>query len=170
METPLFSNIPSRDEEAVASAKSTKVVCPVACVLMVLLCASLLYEEQMDIEIAILSLIMPIFFMCFFAMAFVSAVRIKWQRLLVYEDKILLRSVWSKKEQEFKLTPSDYKIRVKIYYFRGGATVHLIFIDKNNRRLFRYTTDYTTQLSRWLKYALKNIGCEIIHPKHGYER
>lgn len=168
MSTPLFSNIPHRDEEVVKSAKFTRVACPVMCVLMVLLCATLLYEERYDIETAILLLIMPIFFVCFFGMAFVAAVRIKWQRLLVYEDRILLRSVWSKKEQEFNLAPSDYKIKVKIYYFRGGATVHLIFIDQNNRRLFRYTVDYTTHLSRWLKYELKNIGCEIIHPKNGY--
>lgn len=168
MDTPLFSNIPGLDEESLASAKFAKVACPVMCILIAALSASLLYEERLDIETAILSIIMPIFFICIFAMAFVTAARIKWQRLLVYSDKILLRSVWSKKEQEFKLAPSDYKIKVKIYYHRGGATVHLIFIDKNNRRLFRYTTDYTTHLSRWLKYELKNIGCEIIHPKNGY--
>ena len=168
MEAPLFSNIPALDEDVMKSAKFTRVACPAMCVLMAVLCVSLLYEEQLDIETAILFLIMPIFFIFVFAMAFITAVRIKWQRLLVYNDKILLRSVWSKKEQEFKLAPSDYKIKVKKYILRGGAVIHLIFIDKNNRRLFRYTVDYTTHLSRWLKYELKNIGCEIIHPKNGY--
>ena len=66
MSTPLFSNIPHRDEEVVKSAKFTRVACPVMCVLMVLLCATLLYEERYDIETAILLLIMPIFFVCFF--------------------------------------------------------------------------------------------------------
>lgn len=72
------------------------------------------------------------------------------------------------KRARIQSCPNDYKIKVKIYYSRGGATVHLIFIDQNNRRLFRYTTDYTTQLSRRLRYELKNIGCEIIPPKGGY--
>ena len=168
MDAPLFSNIPALDEESLASAKFTKVACLVMFVLTGALSASLLYEGRFDIENIILLLYMLVFFVGIFAMAFITAVRIKWQRLLVYNDKILLRSVWSKKEQEFKLAPSDYKIKVKKYIFRGGAVIHLIFIDKNNRRLFRYTVDYTTHLSRWLKYELKNIGCEIIHPKNGY--
>ena len=168
MDKPLFSNVPALDEESLAYSKFTKVACPIMCILIAVLCVSLLYDERMNIETAILAIVMPIFFMCIFAMAFVAAVRIKWQRLLVYSDKILLRSVWSKKEREFNLVPSDYKIKVKIYYHRGGATVHLVFIDKNNRRLFRYMTDYTTHLSKWLKHELKNIGCEIIPPKNGY--
>jgi hypothetical protein len=168
MSTLLFSNIPSRDEEVLKSAKFTKIALPLMCIFMALLCISGLYEEQFDIETAIVFLLCPILFMLFLALPFLAAVRIKWQCLLVYNDKILLRQVWSTKEQKFDLAPSDYKIKVKIYYHRGGATVHLIFIDKNNRRLFRYTTDYTTHLSKWLKYELKNIGCEIIPPKNGY--
>ena len=169
MDKPLFSNIPALDEDIVKSAKFTKIACPAMCILMVLLCVSAFSDERYDIGAAIfLSLITIIIFVCVFGMAFVAAVRIKWQRLLVYNDKILLRSVWSKKEQEFKLAPSDYKIKVEKYIFRGGATIHLVFMDNNNRRLFRYATDYTTHSSRWLKYELKNIGCEIIPPKNGY--
>ena len=168
MPTPLFSNIPSRDEEVLKSAKFNKIALPVMCGFMVLLCISGLYEEQFDVETAIIFLLWPILFILLLGLPFIAAVRIKWQRLLVYDDKILLRQVWSRKEREFNLAPGDYKIKVKIYYHRGGATVHLIFIDQNNRRLFRYTTDYTTQLSRRLRYELKNIGCEIIPPKGGY--
>ena len=138
------------------------------CILMIVLCISAFYEEQYDAETAILFLLYPVLFILLLGLSFVAAVRIKWQRLLVYDDKILLRQVWSTKERKIDLTPSDYKIKVKKYIHRGGATVHLIFVDKNNRCLFRYVTNYTTHLEKWLKYQLLKIGCEIIHPKNGY--
>lgn len=81
------------------------------CSFMVLLCISGLYEEQFDVETAIIFLLCPILFILLLGLPFIAAVRIKWQRLLVYDDKILLRQAWSKKEREFNLAPTITKLR-----------------------------------------------------------
>ena len=168
MSTPLFSNIPYRDSEIAKIAKFTKIASLAMCVVIALIWIVGLCEGEYSTENAILFSIAPVCSIFLFAYIYADAVCRKRQSLLVYDDRILWRQGLSNKEWEIRLAPSAYKIKVKKYVSRGGATIHLIFMDQNNHRLLRYITPYSTQLSQRLKYQLQKIGCEIIGPKNGF--
>ena len=168
MSSPLFSNIPSQDQEIVNLLKSVKIASLVMCAVSVILGFLAFAEGDHSTENAIFVSVVSLALIFLFGILYIDAICTQRQSLLVYDDRILFKQGLSKKEREIRLTPSDYKIKVKNYVNRGGAMVHLIFMDGNNRRLFRYVTPYSTRLKKRLKYELRTIGCEIINPKNRF--
>ena len=69
----------------------------------------------------------------------------KKQYLIVYEDKIVYKGTYQKKERELPLSPDGYTVEVRDAMPKYGYTVKLIFKDNDGKKLFTYKAVCTSR-------------------------
>ena len=162
MNDPLFSYCPCQDQEMQKALKIIRVCSVIMCAMIAALWILGLVVEGYRGEVAVVASIAPMMMIGLFGFMFAVSICAKHEYLLVYEDVIKYRNCFSKEAKEIRLAPSDYRIKVKMFYGRGGSyTIHLFFIGQNQRRVLHYTLSCSAHMLPQMERKLRMIGCEI---------